>query len=69
MSDIENALKVGITTKNRFTYTIGHDVSDGSCTMRIDADFPLFKDGYPYLWIVLDKDGKVTYVTQAYIFG
>jgi len=64
VSDINNALNVGITTKNRFKYTIGYNPADGSCTMLIEADFPLFKDGYKYLLILLNKEGRVDYLSR-----
>ncbi|MBW2614853.1 MAG: type II secretion system protein [Deltaproteobacteria bacterium] len=72
---ISEALKLTITTKNRFRYSITHDPFDGSCVMTIHADFNLFKDGYNYLLVRLNNKGEVEYLTldllddTGYLFG
>ena len=57
---IKNALNLTITTKGRLEYTITNTM-DGSCTILIQADFPLFKNGQKQVMARLNEKGLVEY--------
>jgi len=59
---IKNALNLTITTKGRLKYQITH-FGDGTCTMLIQANFPLFKNGHQQVWATLNESGFVEYMS------
>jgi len=59
---IKNALNLTITTKGRLEYTITNTM-DGSCTILIEADFPLFKNGQKQVLARLNEKGLVEYLS------
>jgi prepilin-type N-terminal cleavage/methylation domain-containing protein len=56
---IKNALNLTIATKGRLEYQISNN-GDHSCTITIQASFPLFRNGRPYIIAIIDKNGNVT---------
>ena len=67
VNKIKEALKLTITP-GKLHYEI-INTGDGDCLIAITADFVLFKNGLPYLWATLGKDGTVDYTTEDYLFG
>jgi prepilin-type N-terminal cleavage/methylation domain-containing protein len=59
---IKNALNLTITTKGRLEYTITNTM-DGSCTILIAADFPLFRNGQKQVLARLNEKGFVEYLS------
>jgi prepilin-type N-terminal cleavage/methylation domain-containing protein len=57
--DIQGALKLTITPNRRLDYIISNN-GDHSCTITIQASFPLFRNGRPYIMAIIDKNGNVT---------
>ncbi len=59
---IKNALNLTIRTKGRLRYTINNTM-DGSCTILIEASFPLFKNGQKQVLARLNEKGLVEYLS------
>jgi len=56
-SDIKEALHVVIPVGHHLDYTIQN--SGSFCVVQIDAPFPLFSNGDPYLYAVIYPDGNL----------
>jgi Tfp pilus assembly protein PilE len=59
---INDALKLTIVPNGKLEYQISHDGTDGSCTILISADFPLFKNKQTYVMVRLNNKGLVEYM-------
>ena len=55
--EIEKALKIIIPVGHFLDYTITNAMGD--CIVRIDADFPLFKEGDTYISAMIDERGNI----------
>jgi prepilin-type N-terminal cleavage/methylation domain-containing protein len=59
---IKNALNLTITTKGRLEYQITNN-GDNTCTILIQADFPLFRNGQKQVLARLNEKGFVEYLS------
>ena len=62
LAQINEALNLAISVNGRLEYQISNN-GDGSVTITIQASFPLFKNGLPYVMALLNEDGRVEYMS------
>ncbi|MBW1705783.1 MAG: prepilin-type N-terminal cleavage/methylation domain-containing protein [Deltaproteobacteria bacterium] len=67
VDSIKDALQIAITPNGRLEYQISN-TGGGSCFIRIEASFPLFRNGRLYIMAIIDKKGNVT-ITDYDSFG
>ena len=58
IQQIKDALNITIPVKHSLDFTITHGI--GFCIVRIDADFPIFKEGDTYVSAMVDEKGTIT---------
>jgi len=63
VNKVRDALNLTIRSGHHLNYSI-QNLGD-SCLVTIHANFPLFKNNQTYLYAVLDKEGKVQYLTMG----
>jgi len=57
IQQIKDALNVAIPVKHRLDFTITNGI--GFCIVRIDADFPIYKEGDTYISAKVDDKGTI----------
>lgn len=60
IQQIKDALKIGLPVGRFLDFQIS-DNGFGGVIIRIDASFPIFRDGSSGIHAIVDKDGNVTY--------
>jgi prepilin-type N-terminal cleavage/methylation domain-containing protein len=63
ISEIERALKLKLHGGRGLEYSIAN--LGGDCIVRIDASFPIFKGGQTFLYAMIDREGRVTYLSPG----